>query len=443
LAALAAELRRLGTEAGLDAIGFASAEPFLDARAHLESRKADGLHGGMHFTYGDPVRSTDPARSLDGARTLVVAARSYRKERLERESEHEPDQHRHAEHGNHPQPEPKHDAEHKRQLAPRPGRAAGRVARYSWRDEYAPLRTALDILADRLTADGYQAMTLVDDNALVDRAAAYRAGLGWFGKNANLLLPGQGSYFVLGSVVTDAPLPVNTTPAADGCGACNRCLPACPTGALIAPGVLDARRCLAWLLEAPGSFPVEYREALGGRIYGCDDCQEACPPNRAADRRNDPPAPPTPAPDEEPTVDLVALLDSTDDDLLARYQRWYIPKRQARYLRRNALVALGNVGDPTDPTTRLVVDRARRSPDPIVSEHADWAAARLQARSQAGIRSTAPTPVPAPGSATPAHTSPAPARTAPAPPSAEPAPPVARRPARPPAPPDRTAPPAR
>lgn len=342
--ALADDLRRLAAEAGLDAVGFAPADPFLEARRHLEERKATGLHGGMHFTYSDPARATDPARTLAGATSLVVAARSYR----------------HAEPAANDHRKP---------------RNAGGVARYSWQDEYEPLRHALERLADRLRADGYQAAVLVDDNALVDRAAAYRAGLGWFGKNANLLLPGKGSYFVLGSVVTDAPLPTDDArPPEDGCGTCTRCLPACPTGALIAPGVLDARRCLAWLLEAPGSFPVEFREALGGRVYGCDDCQEACPPNRAVERHD--PAPPAPAA-ASPWVDLVAMLDSDDDALLAAYARWYVPRRQARYLRRNALVALGNVGDPTDPDVRRVVEAARSHHDAIVREHADWAARRL------------------------------------------------------------------
>jgi epoxyqueuosine reductase len=339
---LADELRRLAADAGLDAVGFAPAAPFVDTRRHLEERKAAGLHGGMHFTYGDPARSTDPARALPGAASLVVAARSYRKA---------PPAHRPAN--------------------------AGAVARYSWQDEYEPLRAALKVLAGHLRSRGHEAVVLADDNALVDRAAAYRAGLGWYGKNANLLLPGKGSYFVLGSVVTDADLPSSDpAPAPDGCGSCTRCLPACPTGALVAPGVLDARRCLAWLLEAPGAFPVEFREALGGRVYGCDDCQEACPPNRAVDR-HDPPAAAGTGDQGEPWVDLVAMLDLPDDELLRRFERWYVPRRQARYLRRNALLALGNVGDRSDPEVRRVVAAAQADPDPIVSEHADWAAARL------------------------------------------------------------------
>ncbi|MBW3669901.1 MAG: HEAT repeat domain-containing protein, partial [Actinobacteria bacterium] len=129
-----------------------------------------------------------------------------------------------------------------------------------------------------------------------------------------------------------------------------------------------------WLLEAPGDFPVEHREALGGRIYGCDECQEVCPPNRAAERRQ----PPPPAePDAEPSVDLVALLDARDDELLARFRRWYVPRRDPRYLRRNALVALGNVGDGNDPDVRRVVTRLLHGDDHMLREHAAWAAARL------------------------------------------------------------------
>ena len=340
LAALADEVRAIARSGGVDAVGIAGAEPFDRARRTLEERKAAGLHGGMHFTYGNPARATDPSRTLPGARALVVGARGYRR----------------ATAGERP---PNH----------------GEVAAYSWRDHYAPLRQALTAVADRLQADGWEGRVLVDDNALVDREAAYRAGIGWFGKNANLLVPGAGSWFVLGSVVTDAPLPADADgPIADGCGPCTRCLPACPTGALVAPGVLDARRCLAWLLEAPGDFPVEHREALGGRIYGCDECQVVCPPNRAAERRE--PPPPAEA-DAEPWVSLVDMLDATDDDLLARFGRWYVPRRDPRYLRRNALVALGNVGDAADPDVRRVVDTARHSDDAMLREHAEWAAGRL------------------------------------------------------------------
>jgi epoxyqueuosine reductase len=339
-AGFADRLLAIGREAGLDAVGVAPAAAFVETLGHLERRKADGLHGGMQFTYRCPERSTDPGVALPGARALVVGAMSYRRTST-------------------PRP---HDTPH------------ARVASYSWADRYAPLRAALGAMAAELVAHGWRSRVLADDNALVDREAAFRAGLGWYGKNTNLLLPGKGSWFVLGSVVTDAPLDASAMPVADGCGSCQRCLPACPTGALVAPGVLDARRCLAHLVQAPGSFPVEFRAALGDRLYGCDDCQDACPENKAAERRD---VPPPPAADDEPWVAVLSVLAASDHELLARYGRWYIPRRDPRYLRRNALVVLGNIGDGRDAAVVSALRAALGGSDAMLREHAAWAAARL------------------------------------------------------------------
>ena len=343
-----ADLVALGRARGLDAVGVAPAVPFATTRHHLERRRAAGLHGGMRFTYLRPERSSDPTTALPGARSLVVAARSYRRAA------------------------PADRAG--RQLAGGPASPRGRVARYAWVDHYAPLRAALAVLARELTSAGWRARVLADDNALVDREAAYRAGLGWYGKNANLLLPGEGSWFVLGSVVTDAPLAGRAGRVPDGCGACTRCLDGCPTGAIVAPGIVDARRCLAWLLQVEGAFPREHRAALGDRLYGCDECQEVCPPNRRADRTAA--AGPAPAA-AQPSVDLLDLLGASDDELLDRHGRWYVPRRQARYLRRNALVVLGNVADPADGRVAAALARALGDADALVRAHAVWAARRL------------------------------------------------------------------
>ncbi len=252
-------------------------------------------------------------------------------------------------------------------------RPRGRVARYAWRDHYADLRAALDQLAGLVRDDGWAARVVADDNALVDRAAATRAGLGWYGKNSNVLLPGGGSWFVLGAVVTDAPLPFDVA-VTDGCGPCRRCLGACPTGALVGPGVLDARRCLAWLLQAPGVFPFEHRVALGDRIYGCDDCQDVCPPNRVALRAASGPAP---GPADGAGVDLLDMLAATDTELMALYGRWYIPRRDPRYLRRNALIALANTADGRLPVVESTMRRYLAGPDEMLRAHAVWAALRL------------------------------------------------------------------
>jgi epoxyqueuosine reductase len=336
-AAYVEELAAIGRRAGLDRIGVASAEPFEEARAVLDERKAAGLHGGMQFTYRNPERSTQPRRALPGARALVVAARSY-----------------------------------PTQVPARPASGAhGRVARYATGDHYAELRRGLEAVAERLRGDGYQARVLLDDNALVDRAAAHRAGLGWYGKSSNLLLPGAGSWFVLGSVLTDAALPADDQPVEDGCGTCRRCLDACPTGAIVAPGVVDARRCLAWLVQADGDFPEELRPALGDRVYGCDDCQEVCPPNRRGNQALGQPAA------GETWVSLIEMLTLDDVTLLDRYGQWYIPRRDPRYLRRNALVALGNTGRRDDPEVRAVLRRYLDHPDDLLRRHARWAAGRL------------------------------------------------------------------
>ncbi|HET9732795.1 MAG TPA: tRNA epoxyqueuosine(34) reductase QueG [Acidimicrobiales bacterium] len=326
--------------AGLDVAGVAAAEPFATTRADLVARKEEGLSAGMHFTYSDPDAATDPARSLPGARALVVGARGYRRGA----------------------PAP-----------PGPG-PWGRVASYSWADEYHPLRAALEKVAEYLRSCGFSALVLVDDNRLVDREAARRAGLGWYGKNSVLLLPGRGSYFLLGSVVTDAPLSPTSEAPGDGCGSCSRCMTGCPTGALVRPGVVDANRCLAWVLQARGSFPRHLRRALGDRVYGCDECQDVCPFNRRRARAQ-PPVPPRP--DDDAWVDLLWLLNASDGELIDRFGRWYIPRRQPRYVRRNALVALGNVADGDCDEVVAALRRCLTDADPLIRSHAVWAASCL------------------------------------------------------------------
>ncbi|MDG2427274.1 MAG: tRNA epoxyqueuosine(34) reductase QueG [Acidimicrobiales bacterium] len=334
LSGLRSDVLEVGAAAGLGAVGIAGAHRFDDVKAEIERRRDEGLHGGMQFTFRNPARSTDPQRILEGARSLVVGALRTPSARL-------------ADVGS--------------------GRM--RIAAYARQDHYADLRLALNKVAERLRSDGWVARVVADDNALVDRAAAVRAGIGWWGRNANVLLPGRGSWFVLGSVVTDAPL-TPSTPVEDGCGTCRKCLDGCPTGAILEGGVVDARRCLAWLVQAPGAIPREFREALGGRIYGCDDCQEVCPvgrPERAADGTVD----------NFADIEATTVLDASDAELLEWFGRWYIAERDPRYLRRNALVALGNTGSGEDREVERVVRQALGNPDPLIRSHAVWAAGQL------------------------------------------------------------------
>ena len=345
---LLAHVRRAAADAGIDALGVTDTSPFDEARQAITERKADGLHAGMWFTYGRPERSTAPARILDGARSIVVCACTY---------------------------EP-------------PGPAAagcpvggdgsgGTVAAYVATDAYGRLRDGLSRVRDVLRGSGFEAEAVFDDNRLVDRAAAVRAGLGWLGRNTMLLSHELGSWTVLGSVITTAELPTAGEMAPDGCGPCRRCQTACPTGALDTAGVLDANRCLAWLVQAPGVFPPQHRVALGDRLYGCDDCQTVCPVNDLAASTRPSAGRPRGGTVRSRSVDVVEMLQMTDEALMASFGHWYIPRRQPEYLRRNALLVLGNVADADTPGVADVLRASLASPSPVVAGHAVWAARRL------------------------------------------------------------------
>ena len=346
------EVRAQLVDSGITHVGVATADVLDDARAALFERRDRGLHAEMGFTYRDPERSTDPLRAVAGARSVIVAAKPYL-------TETDP-------------PEPRATA----------GPHA-RVGRYAWVDHYAPLRVALREVCRRIRKSDHRAVAFADDNSIVDRAVAHRAGLGWYGKNANLLLPGAGSWFVLGSIITTVDYEPTPGPAADGCGTCTRCIDDCPTGAIIAPGVIDANRCISWILQKPGSIPGHFREAIGARIYGCDDCQDACPISVRLGRRN------TIELDEtaDAWIDAIELLDADDAWIDTRYGHWYVTDRDFRWVRRNALVVIGNVGDPSDARVRRVLDHYRAHIDPILAEHASWAIDRLLERSRAGVSS--------------------------------------------------------
>ncbi|HEY6149901.1 MAG TPA: tRNA epoxyqueuosine(34) reductase QueG, partial [Gaiellaceae bacterium] len=211
---------------------------------------------------------------------------------------------------------------------------------------------------------------LVDANQHVDREAAARSGVGFYGKNTMLITRRFGSWVVLGTLVTQAEL--EPTPPLDAdCGSCTLCIEACPTGALDEPGVLDANRCLSYWTQSGSSIPEPYREELGDQVYGCDICQDVCPWNRGIEKRRVGLALP---PGAEPHVSLVDWLEASDDDLAERYDRLFVPRNDPRYLRRNALVALGNTGGDES-----VARRHAEGDDELLREHAEWALARMEA----------------------------------------------------------------
>ena len=334
-AAYTEQLLALGAVNGIDRLGVAPAATMQRARETLHARKAVGLHDTMQFTYRNPDRSTNPQVSVPNAQAMIVGACSYAT-----------------------------DAP----LAPQ--QLSARVARYAWANYYESLRAGLGVVSTALQADGWNAQVFVDHNALVDRESAYLAGLGWYGKNANLLINGAGSFFVLGSVVTDAPLVVNERPVDDGCGACKRCLDSCPTNAIVEPGVIDAAKCLAWLVQKPGVFNREYRVALANRVYGCDSCQDVCPPTIRLGITTKPSV-------VRAWVPILQMLEMDDAQLLESVGQWYIADRNPVWVRRNLLIVLGNIGNASDEAVRNAIQKFCTHVEPMLRAHAIWSAARL------------------------------------------------------------------
>jgi epoxyqueuosine reductase len=332
------ELEALAQEVGLDAIGAAPAEPYTETERHIRERRARGLFADMRFTMARPEESCHPETLLPGARTVVSAALCYWL------------------------PEPECPPGH------------GRLPRYTWFDAYAHLREKLDVLGRRLCQEGGGAYrVLVDANQHVDREAAARSGVGFYGKNTLLITRLHGSWVVLGTLVTDVELEP-TPPLGLDCGECRLCIDACPTGALDEPGTLDSTRCLSYWTQAPTAPPAEYRAELGAQVYGCDICQDVCPWNRGTEKRR--------AGEELPDdatahVSLVDWLRMDPEELRSRFARLYVPKNDGRRLRLNALVAAGNVGGDGE---RDAVSDYLHDPDETTRDLAAWALGRLEER---------------------------------------------------------------
>jgi epoxyqueuosine reductase len=326
------DLERLGEALGLDAIGATPAVAYEETERHIRDRRARGLFADMKFTMAQPERSCHPETLLPGARTVISAALCY--------------------------------------YAPEPERPAGygRLPRYTWYDAYAELRTKLDAVGRAL---GGSYRVLVDANQHVDREAAVRSGVGFYGKNTMLITRLYGSWVVLGTVVTDIELEPTPRLGLD-CGECRLCIDACPTGALDDPGTLDATRCLSYWTQAPAAVPEPYRAQLEAQVYGCDICQDVCPWNRGVEKRRSG----EPLPDgAEPHVSLIDWLRADAAELEQRYDRLFVPRNDARWLKRNALVAAGNVGGDAE---RAAVEPYLEHEDPMLREHAAWARARLE-----------------------------------------------------------------
>jgi len=329
-----AELARLAVEVGLDAVGATRAVHYAETERQIRERRARGLFADMRFTMARPEVSCHPELLVPDAKTVVAAALCY--------------------------------------YVPEPDRAPdeARLPRYTWRDEYATLRARLDDLGSRL---GGTYRVLVDDNDHVDREAAVRTGVAFYGKNTMAITRRHGSWVVLGVLVTEVEIEP-TAPLELNCGSCRACIDACPTGALNEPGVLDATKCISYWSQAPHEIPEDYRDGLGDTVYGCDVCQDVCPWNRGIELRRRSARLPE---DAQPVVRLRDWLERDGWALLEEFERLYVPRNDARWLRRNALIAAGNVG-----TAALsgLVESFLHDPDPILRSSAEWALARIAER---------------------------------------------------------------
>ena len=322
-------------------MGFASAEPH-EHRARAAAWIAEGRHGTMRWMARQTERRGDPSALLPGAKTVIsVAANYYR--------------------GDWPAPD---------------GAPRGAVARYAWgRDYHKRMKRRLVRLGRTIPAlaPGAGWTTAVDARPFLDRAFAERAGVGWIGKNTNLIRKEEGSWCFLGAIVTDIALPPDA-PARNYCGTCVRCIGACPTGAITAPYRLDARRCISYLtIEHDGPIPLEMRPLIGTRIFGCDDCQEVCPWNRFAVPSADPDFAERP---DQQAPELIPLLALDGPAFRKRFEGTALLRAGRDRFVRNVAVALGNAGDSR--AIPALERAAAHDTNAQVREHAAWALARLR-----------------------------------------------------------------
>ncbi len=331
-------VKELAREAGFDVAGIASAEPFEREARALDERIGAGLFGGLPwFTRERAAVSTDPRALLPEARSIIALGLSY-------------------DTGSGP---------------------AGTVARYAWGQDYHDvIRSRVRDLQARLESElgPFESRTFVDTGRMVDRAAAVRAGLGWYGKNTNVLNTTLGSWFFLAELVTTLDLEPDQ-PTRQHCGQCHACLDVCPTGAITAPYVVDNNRCISFLtIELRGPIPRELRPKIGGWIFGCDLCQDVCPVNAQAR----PVYHPEFAASSSTPQFLFDLLKLTDTEFRARFRHTPVMRAKRRGLLRNVCVALGNSGDPAaiGPLSETLAG----DPEPLVRGHAAWALGRLAAR---------------------------------------------------------------
>ncbi len=344
--ALAQAVKDAAKQAGFDVVGIASTDVFHERGETAKERVGEGLMDGLPWYTEERVdRGMDPSTMLPGARSIISLALSHHHE------------------GNAEVPD----------SAPR-----GRIARYAWGEDYhrifaRKVRAFIESLPAITGVEDIGTRWYTDTGPMLDRAVAERAGVGWFGKNTNILTS-QGSWMLLAQIITTLDL-VPDEPLKKTCGACNICVDACPTGAIVAPYVLDNRKCISYLtIENRGPIPRELRPLIGDWIFGCDICQDVCPVNRKA-QVGKAYAELTRDADNRARPELVELLELDNDGFRERFRQSAVLRAKPAGMRRNVCIALGNIADPATvpPLARVL----REDSSPIVRGHAAWALGRI------------------------------------------------------------------
>ncbi|MCQ8129270.1 tRNA epoxyqueuosine(34) reductase QueG [Methylomonas rivi] len=341
---LALQIKAWGAELGFQQIGISDTD-LSAAEDYLRQWLTENRHGEMQYMAAHGLKRSRPALLQAGTRSIISARMDYLPE----------------------------NPAHSHALLDNP--AAAFVSRYALgRDYHKLLRNRLQKLADKIAAEigsfGYRAF--VDSAPVLEKAIAEKAGLGWIGKHSNLINRRAGSWFFLGEIYTDLPLPTDAA-AGNHCGQCRACLDICPTQAIVAPYQVDARRCVSYLtIELHGSIPEALRPLLGNRIYGCDDCQLICPWNRFAKLSAETDFTPRHKLDNST---LLELFSWTESEFLQKTEGSAIRRIGHRRWLRNIAVALGN-GSPTAASKTALHDKLRHDHE-LVREHAAWALQRL------------------------------------------------------------------